>query len=156
MERLKSNLIKKVSINAETGCWEFTGCVQSNGYARLTYQRKTQGAHRWSYIAFIGAIPDNTDVCHKCDNRKCVNPSHLFLGSRKENMQDAVSKNRQAKGFDLPQTVLSEQDKLKVLELARSGMKRKDIAPLFGVCRQHIGQICIANGLRKNHHGIKK
>lgn len=156
MERLKANLIKKVQINTVTGCWEFIGCIQSNGYARLKYGGKTQGAHRWSYIAFVGPIPETTDVCHKCDNRRCINPAHLFLGSRKDNMQDAVDKDRQAKGFSLPQTVLSDDDKAKIVALAKSGMKRKDIAPLFGVSRQHIGQICIANGLRKNQHGFKK
>ena len=149
MERLKRNIITKVSICKETGCWNFTGCVQSNGYARLTYKRKTMGAHRWSYIAFIGDIPIGIDVCHKCDNRKCVNPLHLFLGTRKENMHDAVLKGRQAKGFMLPQSKLSDLDKEKIMARVNAGHLYKDIAKDFNVHRVSIGNVARKNGVNR-------
>lgn len=149
MNRLKSSLINKVLIDPETECWNFTGCVQSNGYARLTYQRQTMGAHRWSYIAFVGDITAGMDVCHKCDNRKCINPSHLFLGTRKDNMVDAKIKGRTARGLQLPQSKLSESDKQEIIELVKTGLHYKDIAPLYGVTRHSIGCVAIKAGIRR-------
>lgn len=150
MDRLKKNLITKVDIDQHTGCWNFNGCVQSNGYGRLTYRYKTMGAHRWSYIAFIGDIPKGFDVCHKCDNRKCINPEHLFAGTRKENMQDAVSKGRQARGFMLPITKLSDSDVIEIIEMSKSGMKYKEIAEKFNVSKYTANDIAIKAGVRRN------
>lgn len=150
MDRLKKSIITKVLIDPETGCWNFLACTQSNGYGRLTFRRKTQGAHRWSYIAFIGQIPDGIDVCHRCDNRRCVNPSHLFLGTRKENMQDAKSKGRVATRTSLPQAKLSESQVVELLVRARSGEKYIDIAADFNITRHSVGKIAINNGIRRN------
>ena len=107
------------------------------------------GAHRWSYIAFIGDIPIGIDVCHKCDNRKCVNPSHLFLGTRKENMHDAALKGRQAKGFMLPQSKLSDLDKEKIMARVNAGHLYKDIAKDFNVHRASIGNVARKNGVNR-------
>ena len=156
MERLKRNIITKVSICPDTECWNFTGCVQSNGYARLTYKRKAMGAHRWSYIAFVGEIPDGVDVCHKCDSRKCVNPSHLFLGTRKENMQDAVSKGSQASGMMLPQSKLSDLDKEKIMIRVNAGHLYKDIAKHFNVHRASIGNVARKNGVNRYEQRLSK
>lgn len=137
-----------------SGCLEYTGCIQSNGYARATVARKTDGAHRHVYRLLNGEIPEGLDVCHRCDNRKCINPAHLFLGTRQVNMGDAVSKGRQAKGFALPHTKLSKADKMELVAMAASGTPYQDIAARFGICRQHAGQIAIRNGVRRN--GISK
>lgn len=147
MDRLKRNIVKKVKINTETGCWEFLGCVQKNGYGRVTYNRVTQGAHRWSYIAFVGEIPVGMDVCHRCDNRKCVNPAHLFVGTRKENMQDAKAKGRTATGDRLPQSKISDVEKEEILKRARNGEEYKSIAESIGVTKSSIGRIARLNGV---------
>ena len=147
MDRLKSNIIKKVSMSFADGCWNFTGCIQSNGYGRMTYKRKTQGAHRWSYIAFVGEIPPGMDVCHSCDNRRCVNPMHLFVGTRKENMQDAKTKGRVATGEKLPQSKISPAQKILIMEKVNSGESYKDIADSFGVTKSSIGRIARLNGV---------
>lgn len=142
------------TVTSMSGCMEFTGCVQSNGYSRATVFNKTDYAHRHIYRLLKGEIPKGMDVCHKSDNRKCINPDHLFLGSRLENMRDAVSKGRQAKGQMLPHSKLSASAKKLIADIAASGRKYNEIAKEFGICKQYSGQIAISAGIRRNAQSI--
>ena len=77
-------------------CWEFNG-TKSQKYGQISVSGKMIPAHRFSYMIHKGEIPQGLEVCHKCDNCKCVNPKHLFLGTHKENMEDGRSKGNWAR-----------------------------------------------------------
>jgi hypothetical protein len=79
-----------------SGCWLWIGAIRTGGYGTFYDGEKTVGAHQFSWMVSQGVecVPDKMDVCHTCDNPSCVNPDHLWLGSRSDNMFDASRKNR--------------------------------------------------------------
>lgn len=79
----------------ESGCWEWQASLTAKGYPQLNLGKgKITYAHRYSYMQFVGEIKEGLFVCHKCDNPKCVNPFHFFLGTNEDNMKDAKRKGR--------------------------------------------------------------
>lgn len=78
----------------ESGCWIWTGLLSNVGYGKIGVGLKTYSVHRYAYETYIGKIPKNLLVLHKCDNRCCVNPAHLFLGTQSDNIKDMYAKNR--------------------------------------------------------------
>lgn len=81
-------------------CWIWTGYIHWKGYGQFSVsaQKRTRRAHRVAYEIKYGKIPDGAFVCHKCDNRSCCNPAHLFLGSPQDNTSDMIIKGRQSQG----------------------------------------------------------
>lgn len=76
------------------GCWEWVGGVTSAGYGSFCADGEFINAHRFSWKLHFGPIPDGKHVLHKCDNRRCVRPVHLFLGTNDDNIRDRISKGR--------------------------------------------------------------
>lgn len=85
-------------VKKTNSCWIWIGSVYSNGYGCFFVDGKNIGANRFSYKIHFNKLPRNLFVCHQCDNIKCVNPKHLFLGTQKDNLQDMVIKGRAATG----------------------------------------------------------
>lgn len=92
---LKQRLLAKFTV-VDSGCWEYTGSLKWNGYGQIW--SRTEGrpitAHQASWLIHFGEIEPGLEICHHCDNRKCINPAHLFKGTKSDNMKDMVAKGR--------------------------------------------------------------
>lgn len=98
LEDVKNRFWTKVDIGSKNECWNWKSSAIRAGYGVLKINDKSESSHRISYILNYGEIPINLLVLHKCDNKICVNPNHLFLGNHQENMKDMRVKGRSAKG----------------------------------------------------------
>ena len=86
--------LDKYTDKLDNGCWEWFGNLDTKGYGQITIDKRKFSTHRVSYTLNKGEIKNNLYVLHTCDNPKCLNPEHLFLGTQKDNIHDMISKNR--------------------------------------------------------------
>lgn len=88
--------LSRVIKSSDDKCWDWNSNknIHDFGYAVIPFKKERLKAHRFSYEYYIGPIPKGKFVCHKCDNPRCTNPKHLFLGTNLENIQDCIDKGR--------------------------------------------------------------
>ena len=89
---------KKVSPEPNTGCWLWAGAMHTNGYGGGSYKGRAMKAHQMALMFSGVEIPKGSHVCHRCDNKFCVNPEHLYVGDRFTNAKDAVARGRYSRG----------------------------------------------------------
>lgn len=143
----------------ESGCWIFMGCLNNKGYGQLNISKNNKKhvvlAHRYSYEAFKGEIPDGMFVMHSCDIPTCCNPEHLSVGTHAENMADCVLKGRSKVFRPRPKVIGSYKAKgtyvtrppkvsadvmLKAKSLLSNGMTQKDVAKIIGISPQGLSK----------------
>lgn len=129
------------------GCWIWRGSPQTNGYGQIKIAGRSMVAHRVSWIAHRGAIPEGLGVLHRCDVRRCCNPAHLFLGTAADNMRDAGSKGRLSGPREAKRARVQKLTDEMVREIRSSSEKAAVLAARFGVGRPAIYNI--RNGVRK-------
>lgn len=121
----------------ENGCLEYQGCLLPNGYSKIGRSGKTYLGHRLAWLLSGKDIPEGMCVLHKCDNRRCVNVEHLFLGSKFDNMQDMLSKGRHRTNPNSGElnhlSKLKEMDVWKIVRMRGNGVSRKEIAKTIGI-----------------------
>lgn len=134
-------ILSRVNIDKKTGCWNWNKSLIS-GYARISGLRGKESpiASRYVYKYIKGVDPEDKQVCHTCDNPKCVNPDHLFLGTIIDNFQDMKNKGRSARGERNNKAKLTEHEVKKIKKL-KGKLKRKEIADLFDVSTSTINRV---------------
>jgi len=137
---------EKFVIRNKSGCWGWSGCSPKNpGYGQFRYGMKLIRAHRASWIIHFGAIPKGKCVLHKCDNKLCSNPDHLFLGTHKENALDMLHKNYHPtlgkKHEDNHMAILKKIDIPQIRKLIIMGDSLSAIANIFKVSKGAIAGI---------------
>lgn len=136
---LNQRMSERYSPEPNSGCWLWTGTISvSGGYGIISYKGKVFRAHVVSYEACNGPVPQGLCVCHKCDVPSCINPSHLFLGTHKDNMDDRDRKGRTPRGEKSATSKLTEKQ---VLLIKKSNDRRLDLAAKFNVTPSNIGAI---------------
>lgn len=128
---------EKVRKGGSDECWLWTASTTGFGYGKLTVSGRLVGAHCFSFVLHKGPIPDGKWVLHKCDTPACVNPQHLFAGTRRDNVEDMDRKgrrrNRVSRGEANPSARLKEVEVVEIKRALRNGAAREDLAERFKV-----------------------
>lgn len=139
---------QRVNIGPPDDCWPWQGTLQKNGYGDFDFQlhgtRYRCSSHRLSYmLSYNLQIPKGFCVMHSCDNKSCVNPSHLSVGTQLDNIKDMMKKGRHSfpKGEDSTSPKLTLRDVTTIRQRAKNGEKLCTIAKDFPVDRSQISRI---------------
>ncbi len=136
-ERLALSFWKRVSIEGE--CWHWAGALNNMGYGFLHTRIRPdlRLAHRLSWTLYRGEIPSGLWVLHSCDQPSCVNPNHLFLGTRQDNVDDMLKKGRNAKGEGNGASKLTDVQ-VREIYLMRGKISGMVLAKKYGVAFNQI------------------
>ncbi len=143
--RLPANVADKIGLpqdcGYETPCWPWLA-AKTNGYGVVQHEGRLQRAHRVVRSILVGPIPDDLEPDHLCRNRACVNPAHLFVGTRGDNMRDMAAKGRHGKGAPKGERhgmAKLTADQARAIFVAPG--KHRDIARAFGVTQPTVSSI---------------
>jgi hypothetical protein len=141
LKSLSEHFWDNLKAGGSNECWLWRGPINAWGYGHLIHRGKCHKAHRLSYSLHNGHIPFGLVVRHTCDNPPCCNPDHLLIGTRAENTQDAVERDRLSRGEMHVGAVLSEDAVIEIRRLRTAGAKGVDLAHMFGVSEGTISDV---------------
>jgi hypothetical protein len=130
-----------VRVDPVTGCWLWEGLRSTDGYGKVTLNKRSMRAHRAVWELTRGPIPEGMFVLHRCDTPLCVNPEHLFVGSQKENRQDCARKGRTARGSGHFKTALTADGVMEIRRLVSRGRPPREVADQFGISVSSVGNL---------------
>ena len=140
MKSLVERFMSKVSVGKTGECWNWLSPSKRGEYGMIRFCKNgkwiMETAHRVSYLLFRGPIPSGKYVCHSCDNRACVNPGHLWIGTQKDNIRDMMNKGR----YTYP-SVKFPQDQVLQLRAIKGYMSCREAAEIFGISKGHVSRI---------------
>ena len=146
MNITQQEILARVDVDPATECWNWTGGLGAGGRGSISRDGVTNYAYRVAYELWVGPIPRGLFACHHCDNPRCVNPEHIFLGTAADNAHDAMNKGRfklppKRRGSDVhnattPDAVIAEAVRLYV----ETGVSQAEIARRVGVAQSTVGR----------------
>lgn len=128
-------------VNKTESCWLWTGALLKTGYGSIRINNKSVRAHRVAYELSVGKIPDGMIILHSCDNPLCVNPSHLRIGNKRENMADAIERGQHKTGERHAKSKLSNNDVATIRAALSAGVTGRYLAKKFSVDETTISHI---------------
>lgn len=138
----------KVDIKTENECWNWKASTRGHSthdYGRFYFRKTRIQSHRVAWIISFGEIPIGLKVCHKCDNPKCVNPNHLFLGTQEDNMKDCKKKGRTGQNLTCGTTRYNAKvndQKVKIIRaMFDNGYTNKGLSKMFEIAPSTICDI---------------
>lgn len=145
LKEYKEQRLKKIlsrTVITKSGCMEWIGCLYPSGYAQIRAFGKQESGSRIVWKLFYGEIPKELWVLHSCDNRKCCNPEHLFLGTRQDNVNDMMNKERNYHK-------INKEQKQEIIQMAIAGIPYYKIAEKFNVSAMIPCGIAKENGIHR-------
>jgi hypothetical protein len=137
MENQKAarRLLLYIRVDAGTGCWNWTGGKYGGGYGMFWFEGRHQPAHRVAYRLFVGPFCETLQLNHQCDNRACVNPLHVRIGTQSQNMREAHRRVRKTSRIG-PEKALEIRERY-----AGGGVSQKGLAREYGVRQCFISEV---------------
>jgi len=147
-EQAFSRLCDKL-IEVESGCYEYQGAIVDGGYGFFWYKNQNKYAHRMAWFFCHGEIPAGLNVLHTCDNRRCCNVDHLFLGTSQDNTDDMIAKGRQVITYGEARSKLKEEAVRSIKQELKTGATSTQLAHKYGTTPRNIRWI--RNGVTWGH-----
>lgn len=136
----RERLLKDIIIT-KNKCWQLTKFLTIRGYGRIAVKDKSILAHRYSYKIFKGNIPKKLLVCHSCDNPKCINPDHLWLGTNADNALDKSQKKRGNQPSGKRKAKLNKEQVKNIKKMLKNGSSYKEITKKYNLTSHSVYNI---------------
>ncbi len=130
------------NVKKTKSCWIWTGCIDPTGYGKFGFNHKSVRVHRFVWQLVYGPIPKDKQINHHCDNRRCCNPKHLYVGTQKDNVRDQLRRGRRNQRGELNNSVKLNENTVRLIKkhIVR-GVKQDIIAEKFNIARTTVSAI---------------